>query len=49
MMFFRQERTDKQGGGGAVHLYSVDLTGHNLRRVVTPGQASDPAWSPIIP
>ncbi len=49
LMFFRQEPTNKQGGGGAVHLYSVDLTGHNLRRVVTPGQASDPAWSPIIP
>lgn len=49
LMYFRQSRTDKDGGGGASFLYSVDLTGYNLRRVVTPGHASDPAWSPLIP
>ena len=49
LMFFRQEPMDKRGGGGAASLYSVDLTGHNLRRVVTPGHASDPAWSSLIP
>ncbi len=49
IMFFRQSKTDKGGGGGASFLYTVDLTGHNLRRVVTPGHASDPAWSPLIP
>jgi len=26
----------------------VDVTGRNERRVVTPGLASDPAWSPLI-
>ena len=49
LMFFRQSPTDKEGAGGTANLFTVDLTGHNLRRVVTPGQASDPAWSPLIP
>ncbi len=49
IMFFRQARMDRSGGGGESTLYSVDLTGYNLRQVVTPGSASDPAWSPLIP
>ena len=49
LMFYRQEPMDKEGGGGGANLYTVDLTGHNLRRVVTPGSASDPAWSSLIP
>lgn len=45
LMFFRQEPGEK----GRTRLYSVDLTGYNLREVVTPGDASDPAWSPLNP
>ena len=45
IMFFRQE----PGEAGKVSLYSVDLTGYNLRQVVTPGFGSDPAWSPLNP
>lgn len=30
-------------------LYSVDISGRNLRRIPTPGPASDPAWSPLLP
>lgn len=30
-------------------LWSVDLTGQNLRKISTPGDASDPAWSPLLP
>ncbi len=37
------------GGGGRSKLYSVDITGHNLRQVITPTDASDPAWSPLLP
>lgn len=48
LMFFRQERTTKDGKGGRSRLYSIDLTGHNEREVLTPIDASDPAWSPII-
>lgn len=36
-----------QGGRGS-QIWSVDITGRNLRRVATPGDASDPAWSPLI-
>jgi len=43
LMFTR----DLQGGRGA-QIWSVDVTGRNERRVMTPGDASDPAWSPLI-
>lgn len=36
-----------QGGRGS-QIWSVDVTGRNERRVSTPGDASDPAWSPLI-
>jgi TolB protein len=49
LMFFRQERTKADGSGGKSRLYSIDLTGHNEREVITPLDASDPAWSPLIP
>lgn len=40
--------TREQAGGDA-GLYSVDISGRNLRRVPTPGAASDPSWSPLMP
>ncbi len=42
LMFWREERGSTPG------LWSIDLTGQNLRRVATPGDASDPAWSPLL-
>ena len=49
LMFFRETPTDREGKGGSSRLFSVDLTGYNLREVVTSGDASDPAWSPLNP
>lgn len=43
IMFTRES----QGAEGAPALYSVDISGRNLRRVPTPEMASDPAWSPL--
>ncbi len=37
------------GEGGAPALFSVDISGRNLRRVPTETFASDPAWSPLLP
>jgi TolB protein len=39
----------RQGRGGLSRLMSVDLTGVNERQVVTPTDASDPSWSPLLP
>jgi TolB protein len=47
LMFFRESPRDSQGRGGSVELWSIDLTGFNERRVITPLGASDPAWSPL--
>ena len=49
LMFFKQDPSNSKGQGGRTRLYSIDLTGYNEREVVTPTDASDPAWSPLIP
>ncbi len=43
IMFTRET----QGANGRASLYSVDITGRNLRQVNTSTGASDPAWSPL--
>lgn len=48
LMFFRQTPTRSDGSGGSIRLWSVDLTGYNERPVPTYGDASDPAWSPLL-
>ena len=49
LMYFRQEPADKQGRGGRTRLFTIDITGQNEREVVSPVDASDPAWSPLNP
>jgi TolB protein len=49
LMYFRKEPVDSAGAGGRSRLFSVDLTGRNDREIPTPGDASDPAWSPLHP
>ena len=48
LAFFRQSRADDRGLYTA-KVYTIDLTGYNEREVSTPIDASDPAWSPLIP
>ena len=49
LIYFKQFPSDSSGRGGKTKLYSIDLTGYNEREIVTPVDASDPAWSPLIP
>lgn len=44
LMFFRETA----GANGAPSIYSVDVTGRNLRKVKTPTFGSDPAWSGLL-
>nr|WP_236019271.1 Tol-Pal system beta propeller repeat protein TolB [Fuscibacter oryzae] len=44
IMFTRESA----GAGGSAQLFSVDITGRNLRQITTEGAASDPAWSPLL-
>lgn len=48
IMFTRTFQTGPGGSGGGSQIWSVDVTGRNERRVLSPGDASDPAWSPLI-
>ncbi len=48
LMYFKEERTAEDGSGGDSSLYSIDLTGFNERKVITPLGGSDPAWSPLM-
>lgn len=43
ILFSRSDR------GGRSGLWSVDVSGLNERRLPTPLDASDPAWSPLLP
>ena len=46
--FYNQNRLS----GGKItdpKIKMVDLTGINLRELVTPSDASDPAWSGLLP
>jgi len=42
LMFFRQNV------GAGAKIYTIDITGRNERQLLTPNDASDPAWSPLL-
>jgi TolB protein len=42
LMFFRE------APGTGPHLWTVDITGRTEQQAPYPGQASDPAWSPLL-
>ncbi len=43
LAYFKQAGANQQ-----VRIYSIDITGFNERELVTPTDASDPAWSPLL-
>ena len=47
LMYFKQQPI-RANGGGETHLYRIDITGFNERRLITPADASDPAWSSLL-
>jgi TolB protein len=49
LVYFRQTATESSGRGYSSRLYTIDVTGYNEREVITPTDASDPAWSPLNP
>ena len=49
VIVFHRQFPSSHGRSGNTRLYTVDVTGYNLREVLTPMDASDPAWSPLLP
>ncbi|MEO3428883.1 Tol-Pal system beta propeller repeat protein TolB [Pelagibius sp. CAU 1746] len=47
LSYFRSSRADSRGQISS-KIFTIDLTGFNERELVTPLDASDPAWSPLI-
>lgn len=45
VIMFTRETSGAQGGAS---LYSVDISGRNLKRVATSGGGSDPSWGPLL-
>ena len=44
IMFARQST-----GASRRRLFTIDVSGYNEREVPTPGDGSDPDWSPLLP
>jgi TolB protein len=49
LMYFRETPArDARGSGYSSRLASIDIAGFNERQIMTPTDASDPAWSPLL-
>lgn len=48
VIFTKQEKPYGTNRPAPSRLYSVDLTGYNEREILTPADASDPAWSGLL-
>lgn len=48
VIIFTKETLNPQTGKKISKIYSVDLTGFHEREIITPLEASDPAWSPLL-
>ncbi|MBP5160476.1 MAG: Tol-Pal system protein TolB [Alphaproteobacteria bacterium] len=45
IMYFRQTPSSAYADDGETGIYTINVTGHNERRIKTPLNASDPNWS----
>ncbi|OYW07424.1 MAG: Tol-Pal system protein TolB, partial [Rhodospirillales bacterium 12-71-4] len=49
LAFYRETPArDARGAGYSSRLSQIDIAGFNERQMVTPTDASDPAWSPLL-
>lgn len=49
LAFYRETQArDSRGGGYSSRLAQIDIAGFNERQIVTPTDASDPSWSPLL-
>jgi TolB protein len=49
LAFYRETQArDARGGGYSSRLAQIDIAGFNERQMVTPTDASDPAWGPLL-
>ena len=49
LVFHRETRaTDARGSGYSARLAQIDIAGFNERQVITPTDATDPSWSPLL-
>jgi TolB protein len=49
LAFYRETRArDSRGAGYSSRLAQIDIAGFNERQMVTPSDASDPSWSPLL-
>jgi TolB protein len=49
LAFYRETQArDARGGGYSSRLAQIDIAGFNERQMVTPTDASDPSWSPLL-
>ena len=48
LIFYRETKANDAGDGHSSSIWSIDLTGFNERKIITPVDASDPSWSKLI-
>ena len=49
LAFYRESQArDARGGGYSARLSMIDIAGFNERQIVTPTDATDPSWSPLL-
>ncbi|MBS0521531.1 MAG: Tol-Pal system protein TolB [Proteobacteria bacterium] len=49
VLAYFQQQPNSGSRSGSVSLQQIDITGRFQRQIPTPTDASDPAWSPLIP